>query len=123
MWTSEERTTMWHNSYLKPRLFGLDGRAFVVILVSALHLRLWTIETMLGIAGILMFVEVWKGITIEDALRGLRSLGAGSKRPGVIESERRRSVDYGYTEWFFMREDEGIPLPQMNFGKPAGKSR
>lgn len=90
---------MWRNSYLRPRMLGLDGRIFGMLLLTALHLRLWTLEITLVIALLLGFVEIWKKVTIEDALRGVRAALAGSRRPGRLEDLKRRSVDYGYVEW------------------------
>ncbi len=118
MFNSDERTIMWHNSYLKPRIFGLDGRVFVIVLVTALHVRLWTLELTGLTAFTFAVVELWRGITIEDALRGIRSYIAGPNRPGRNDIAGRRSVDFGYAEWFLYREEIGLPNFSMNLSSP-----
>lgn len=90
---------MWRNSYLRPRLFGLDGRIFVMVLLTALHLRLWTLEVTGLVAILLGFIEIWQKVTIEDAWRGVRAAFAGHRRPGRADDLKRRGIDYGRVEW------------------------
>jgi hypothetical protein len=100
---------MWRNSYIKPRFAGLDGRVVVILAATLLHVRVWTLEATGVIAISLAMIELWFGITPEVALRKLRSMIAGSRRPATLRDRYRRSIDYGAAEFQIFRRKTGFP--------------
>lgn len=99
---------MWRNSYLRPRIFGLDGRVFFILIGFFFYARLWTLEVLSVACVILVFIEVWRGITIEVAWRSIRAFFAGKNRPGRLEDKYIRAVDYGYYDWTKYRDEHGL---------------
>lgn len=99
---------MWRNSYLRPRIFGLDGRVFFLLIGFFFHARLWTLEILGVVCAIMLFVELWRGITIEVAARSIRTWIAGKRRPGRIDDKYRRAIDYGYYDWTRYRDKHDL---------------
>jgi hypothetical protein len=88
----------WYNSYLRPRVAGLDGRIFIVLFFTLLHVSELTLEITGAAALFLVVVELWKGVTPEVALRFIRAAVAGAHRPATMRDQYRRAIDYGYIE-------------------------
>lgn len=100
---------MWRNSYIRPRLAGIDGRVIFVLALTMFHMRLWTLEMTGIVAGTLALMELWFGITPEVAWRKMRSMVAGRRRPGTLKDRYRRAVDYGMVEYNIARRKLNHP--------------
>lgn len=99
---------VWRNTYLKPRFAGLDGRVSMLLVLTLIYVRLWTVEVTGSVALLLALIELWKGITPEVFLRFVRSTIAGSKRPGTLKDHKRRAIDYGHIENMHALKANGV---------------
>lgn len=83
-------TKNWYNTGRPFRFFGVDGRIVFLLALCMYHPRLWTLGVALATGAVLMFLE-YKGYTIPNALRRLRVLLMGRRRPAVIGHRLGRS--------------------------------
>ncbi|MBU6355822.1 MAG: IcmT/TraK family protein [Rhodospirillales bacterium] len=97
---------MWRNSYCRPRLLGLDARLFVIFMMGLLHLREWVFITLGVLVVAMVFIEIWRGVTIEVWLKMIRSGLAGNRRPGWNGQDRRVAIDYGAAEQRIFDQDD-----------------
>jgi len=84
----------WRNTYRPARFFFLDVRAGVVILLSLIHIRFWTIGLDLVVVALAWWVERI-GLGFMGAVRAAREWLAGRIRPALPAHKVRRKVDYG----------------------------
>lgn len=90
----------WRDTARPPQLFAVDARAAFALLLVILHIALWTVGIAVLVMAIAIFMEQ-RGYTPPMALRAVRSLMAGKRRPttdlGVITTGaiwRRRWSNY-----------------------------
>lgn len=86
----------WHWRYtMRPvRFFSLDARAIVPFVALLFYIRLITL--ILAIFATFVFWTVEKmGLTFPSALRKLRRIIIGERRPALVVYRHRRFVDYG----------------------------
>jgi len=84
----------WRDTYRPARFFFLDVRAGVVVLLTLLWIRPWTI--MLALASVaLAFYFERLGLNPPGAWRAFRSYLAGKDRPALPFHKIRRPIDYG----------------------------
>lgn len=74
----------WQHSGSQPRLIFIDARSTVILLITLLHITLFTLILSFLLICILTYIEKWKRITPESALRLLgmsfMNLLIGNKR-------------------------------------------
>lgn len=80
---------MWRNTGLPARLFVLDARACIPLLVLVTG---WTWNTLaIAVCGVVFFGAIaWTGYTLPAVLRLLRRLVVGAVRAAVPAWNRRR---------------------------------
>lgn len=84
----------WYNTYRPARFFFLDVRVGVIILISLLHVRFWTLSLDLVVVMIGWWIER-VGLGFMGALRSIRDYFAGPLRPALPNHKIRGTVDYG----------------------------
>ena len=84
----------WRNSMRPTRFFAFDSRAALAILLVIVHIREWTI-----VLAIVTMAAFWlaerRGYGLEAALRRVRAILLGPRRPATVFSARRTLNDYG----------------------------
>lgn len=89
----EQLNWHWRNSMRPILFFGLDARAVLPFCVLIVYARLVTLFLCIVIT--LAFYAVQKmGLTFPSALRKLRSLVNGSKRPALYPLKHRKFVEH-----------------------------
>lgn len=78
--------------------------------MTALHIRLWTLEAFAALSIFLAIIEMWKGITLEVFFRMIRSKIAGKHRPAHRKTKMRRAIDYGEFENEYVRRKLGLEI-------------
>jgi intracellular multiplication protein IcmT len=80
---------MWRNTALPVRVFVLDGRACIPILVTVVY---WSWTTLyIGLIGAAFFgIISWFGLTVPAVVRVVRRWLVGAMRPAVPVWRRRR---------------------------------
>ncbi|MBI1327285.1 MAG: type IV secretion protein IcmT [Alphaproteobacteria bacterium] len=90
----EQLNWHWRNSMRPIKFFGLDAKAAIPFLVLIVYFRPIT----LGIAFLVTMI-FWtlekRGLTVEAAMRKLRSWLVGEDRPGLMQFKHRRFRDFG----------------------------
>jgi hypothetical protein len=85
----------WRETHRQPRFLMLDGRIVVLILLTVMHIRVWTIAlTLLAILVLWWFDR--KGVSADSILRFLRSTLVGRRRTARGPAAERAVVDYGF---------------------------
>ena len=80
---------MWRNTMRPVRLYAIDARALIPIMLFLLHWRLSTLY--FAAAGIALFVVLeWFGLTFPAAVRTIRRCIVGRVRPAVPAWKKRR---------------------------------
>jgi intracellular multiplication protein IcmT len=80
---------MWRNTMLPVRLYIMDARALVPVLIFLLHWR-WATFYLAG-GGIAVFTVLeWFGLTFPAAIRTIRRMIVGRLRPAVPAWKKRR---------------------------------
>lgn len=85
----------WRETHKLPRFLIFDGRVVLPILLSILHMRLWTI-ILTVIVLIALFYFDRKGISADSIARFLRAKFVGSHRTARGVDAERSFVDYGF---------------------------
>lgn len=85
----------WRNTYRPARFFFLDVRAGVVILLSLIHIRFWTLTLDVVVIILAWWVERI-GLGFMGAVRATREWFAGKIRPALPPHKVRRQVDYSH---------------------------
>lgn len=80
---------MWRNTMLPVRIYVVDARALVPIMIFVLHWRLSTLYAA-GVGIALFAVLEWFGLTFPAAIRTVRRLAIGRLRPAVPSWKKRR---------------------------------
>jgi hypothetical protein len=88
----------WRDTYKPARLFVLDARLLFVLLPTLLWVRIYTIVPLLLAAGLLFYVERRLEMSVPSALRAMRSMIAGHRRPALNASKLRYPIDYDRDE-------------------------
>jgi intracellular multiplication protein IcmT len=83
----------WRETYKPARFFMLDARAGIPLLLTALHMRPWTIGVTLGINVLFWFLER-RGLTVPSAMRAFRAWIVGDLRPPLPNHKIRGTIDY-----------------------------
>ena len=80
---------MWRNTMLPVRVYVVDARVLVPVMIFILRWRLSTLY--MALAGIAVFAVLeWGGLTFPAAVRILRRLLVGELRPAVPAWKKRR---------------------------------
>ena len=80
---------MWRNTMLPVRLYVVDARALVPVMIFLLHWR-WSTLYLAG-AGIALFTVLeWFGLSFPAARRTIRRALVGRIRPGTPSWKKRR---------------------------------
>ena len=85
--------THWRETYKPARFTILDARAGVPLLVTLLHIRVWTLITATIIIIIFVFLER-RGLSVPSAFRAFRAWAIGDDRPARSAHKTRGPVDY-----------------------------
>lgn len=108
----------WAYSWEKPRLWIIDARAFLILLVSALYWAWWLLLICLTVIGVLFYIERRKRMSIESALRFIVSsfvtLMQGRRVPVCPLASRnffidRHDLEVSEPDRHFAPVIEGIP--------------
>ena len=83
----------WRNTYRPARFFFLDVRVGVVILLSLIHIRFWTLTLDVVVIVLGWWIERI-GLGFMGALRAAREWTAGKIRPALPPHKVRRKVDF-----------------------------
>lgn len=79
---------MWRNTMLPVRIYVVDARALVPVMIFMVHWRLSTLYV--ALAGIAVFAVLeWCGLTFPAATRTLRRLAVGRLRSAVPSWKKR----------------------------------
>lgn len=84
----------WRNTYRPARFFFLDVRAGVVILLSLIHIRFWTLALDVVVVILAWYAERI-GLGFMGSVRAVREWMAGKIRPALPAHKIRRKVDFG----------------------------
>jgi len=84
----------WRNSMKPVKFFALDARVSLFFLIFIVYMRLSTLIAFFVVAIIFWGLER-KGLTFDAALRSLRTVILGPRRPAWLWVRRRKMIDYG----------------------------
>jgi intracellular multiplication protein IcmT len=80
---------MWRNTMLPVRVYVVDARVLIPVMVVLVHIRVWTLYVALG--GIAVFTALeWLGLTFPAAVRTVRRWIVGSRRAAIPAWKKRR---------------------------------
>jgi len=80
---------MWRNTMMPVRIYVVDARALIPVMIFMLHWRLNTLY--LAGAGIALFTFLeWFGLTFPAARRTIRRYLVGRIRPAIPSWKKRR---------------------------------
>lgn len=80
---------MWRNTMLPVRVYVVDARVLIPLMVVLVHIRLWTFYVALG--GLAVFTALeWLGLTFPAAVRTARRWIVGSRRTAIPAWKKRR---------------------------------
>ena len=82
------------NTYENPKVFGLDARILVLVLVCLLHFRWYTVGPTFLVGFLLWWFEIRLSMGVASSMRWIRSWMAGPHRPARSPSRRMKMVDY-----------------------------
>ena len=85
----------WRITHRQPRFILFDGRVVVLLLLTVMHIRLWTIGLSL-IAMLVLWYFERKNISADSILRYLRARLVGPKRSARGFAAERSVVDFGW---------------------------
>ena len=99
----------WRNSYRPVKFFFMDAPFGVIIVLSVVHIRYYTIA--LDILVILLAFYLRRlGVGIPTALRAARATLAGDVRPAMPFRKTRRKVDYEHRRLAWQPEVDTSPV-------------
>jgi len=80
---------MWRNTMLPVRVYVVDARVLIPLMIVLVHVRLWTLYV--GLGGIAVFTALeWLGLTFPAAVRTARRWIVGRRRPAIPAWKKRR---------------------------------
>lgn len=80
----------WRETGRSLRFFGVDGRALALLVILVYHPRLWTLVLFaVGVAALVILERM--GYSVPNALRRIRVLIVGNRRPAVGQTRMGRS--------------------------------
>lgn len=85
----------WRDSMLPARFFIFDARAAIFIVFVVLRMVSLYTWGAFFLALVFFYILERLGLTFEAALRRMRSLLTGKKRPAYIWTSTRRMIDMG----------------------------
>ncbi|MBW3243592.1 IcmT/TraK family protein [Epibacterium sp. DP7N7-1] len=113
----------WRETHKQPRFLIFDGRLVLVLFLTIMHLRLWTIALSLATIGILWFFDR-KGVSADSILRFLRARLVGRRRTARGLHNERPAVEYGFeTEAHVDRARQTIELRAKADEKAKAKAQ
>lgn len=83
----------WRNTARPVRFFAVDYRAGIFVFIFMMHIRLWTFLMLIGVVGVLWFLEK-RGLTMPLAMRRLRIWFIGNYRPALGRLHQRKMYDH-----------------------------
>jgi hypothetical protein len=89
------RPLEWRETHRQPRFFMFDGRIVVLVVLTIMHIRVWTVALLVGAAVILVWFDR-KNIGALSILRYVRATLAGRERSARGNAARRSPVDFGF---------------------------
>lgn len=100
----------WRNTYKPVKFFFMDVRVGVVIALSLIHLKYWTIGLDLAVIALGYYIER-SGLGFMAAVRAVRSWLAGTYRPAGPPRKVRHAVDYEHRRLAWQpRRDKGVAV-------------
>lgn len=87
-------TWHWRNTMKVVRFFNFDARAGFFLVLVLVHIRVWTLITLLCVMLVFNLLER-KGLTFPAALRALRVWIIGPNRPAWYSTRRNKLTDTG----------------------------
>lgn len=110
----------WRNTYRPARFFFLDVRVGVVIVLSLIHIRFWTMTLDVVVIALGWWVERI-GLGFMGALRAAREWAAGRVRPALPPHKVRRKVDFQHRPmaWEKPRETGDNVLQPVKAQRPG----
>ena len=84
----------WRNSMKPVRFFALDARSAFFVFVFLMHMRLKTLLLVI-VSMILFYILERMGLTFESALRAIRRVLIGDRRPSILWLAKRKMIDNG----------------------------
>lgn len=124
------RSLFWRETHRPARFLVFDARITTVLLLTAMHLRLWTVFLSLFLMCVLYWFE-HRGVMCDSIPRYLKCLLLGSRRTAAGFQEERLPVDFGFEArmpWLLAvdgglgKSDQagaGCPAPGPGLGKDA----
>jgi len=95
----------WRNSYRPVKFFFLDWPIGVILMMSLMHVRVWTMTIdVLAICLGLYMRHI--GLGLPAAIRAFRAWFAGAYRPALPYSKIRRLVDFEHRRLAWQPEKE-----------------
>ena len=85
----------WRETHRHPRFFMFDSRIVVLVLLTVMHIRLWTVLLLVIAALVLMWFDR-KNIGADSILRYIRATIVGKERSARGPAGRRAPVDLGF---------------------------
>lgn len=85
----------WRETHRQPRFLMFDGRIVVLVFLTIMHIRIWTLFLLVTTIVTLFWFDR-KNIPAESILRWLRATIVGKKRSARGHAEYRSSVDFGF---------------------------
>lgn len=99
----------WRNSYRPVKFFFLDWPIGVILMISLMHVRVWTMTIdVLAICLGLYMRHI--GLGLPQAIRATRAWFAGSYRPALPYWKVRRPVDFEHRRLAWQPEVEKGPV-------------
>lgn len=112
----------WRETHKQPRFLIFDGRLVLVLFLTIMHLRLWTIALSLVTIGVLWYFDR-KGISADSIIRFLRARLVGRRRTARGLHNERPAVDLSFeTEADVERVRQAIKFRSMADEKAKAKA-
>ncbi|MCW3782586.1 IcmT/TraK family protein [Defluviimonas salinarum] len=113
----------WRETHRQPKFLFLDGRLVIVLFLTVMHIRPWTI----GLSVVTILV-LWlfdrKGVSATSILRFLRASIVGRKRTARGLQAERMPVDFGFeTAAHVARARQMIEIRAKQAGQMKAKSK
>lgn len=84
----------WRNSMQTVRFFSFDARAAMPVPLLLVYARWSTVILTIVFLVFFRFLER-QGLTFPAAIRTFRLWVVGIERPGLLQSQRKKFIDYG----------------------------
>lgn len=95
----------WRNSYKPVKFFFMDVPFGVILVLSLMHIRVWTIALDVLVLCLGVYMR-HIGLGLPAALRAFRAWFAGSYRPALPYRKIRRLVDFEHRRLAWQPEKE-----------------